>query len=469
MQIPSTSEIRQNIPEELNAHFQRKMVMPGDDHYDTARRAWNLSVDQYPTAILLAENAADISQGIIYAEEHNLGVAVQSTGHGVVKPADNCLLILTSKMKEIQVDEKKQIAYIGAGAKWGQVLEESQQHGLAPLLGSSPDVGVVGYTLGGGMGWLARKFGLATDSVRFFDVVTADGQLLRASATENSDLFWGLRGGGGSLGIVIGMEINLFPINTVYAGNLIYPIEIGNEVFEFYRDWLAYAPEELTSSIVIMNFPKLPEIPELFRGISTVMLRGCYCGSIEQGEALINEWRKWQAPMVDDFKSMPFSQVASISNDPVDPVAGLSTGGWIRELSDESIEMLIQYGVGMNGNSPITVTEVRHAGGAIAKVDPNLTAYSHRNEHFLLQLIGLTPTFEARQYLQNYINQFKTDLAPHLSGNVYMNFLEGDESQERIQNAYSTEAFLKLKEIKRKYDPKNRIRFSFNIVPADWI
>jgi FAD/FMN-containing dehydrogenase len=466
-QLHSTTELIPDDPGDLQFQFLRKIVLAEDNRYDEARSAWNLSVDQRPAAILFAGNEADISQGLIYAADHNLDVAVQSTGHGVIKPADNCLLILTSQLNEIQIDTSTQTAYIGAGAKWGQVLERTQQNGFAPLLGSSPDVGVAGYTLGGGMGWLARKYGLAADSVQYFDVVTADGELLRASATENSDLFWGLKGGGGSLGIVTGMEIRLYPLTSVYGGNLIYPIEIVKEVFENYRDWIVYAPDELTSSIVIMNFPRLTEIPEALRGKSTVMVRGCYCGSIEQGESLFDVWRKWHSPMIDDFKAMPFSQVASISNDPVDPVAGFSTGAWIRELSDEAVRILIQYGVGNDGNSPIAVTEVHHAGGAIARVNPDLTAYSHRNEQHILQIVGLTPTVEARQYLQQYLHQFKTDLAPHFTGNVYMNFLEGDESRERIQDAYSTEAFQRLKEIKRKYDPDNRLCYSFDISPAN--
>lgn len=467
LQISSDLAIEPPIEEKFRSQIKGKVILPGEDQYDDTRRAWNLSVDQRPAAILIAGNVADITKAVLYAGKRNLDIAVQSTGHGVVKAANDCLLILTSNLREIVIDAINRTAYIGAGTKWGEVLDKTQKFGLAPLLGSSPDVGVVGYTLGGGMGWLARKHGLATDSVRFFDVVTADGKSHRASATDNSDLFWGLRGGGGSLGVVTGMEIRLYPVTSVYAGNLIYPVEMATRVLEYYRDWIIYAPDELTSSIVIMNFPQIPEIPDIIRGKSTVMVRGCYCGSLEQGEALINGWRKWQPPMIDDFKAMPFSQVGSISNDPVDPVAGLSTGAWIRDLSDEAIEVLIRFGAGRDGTSPITVTEVRHAGGAITRVDPNLNAYSHRHEQFLLQIIGLTPTIEAHRHLQQYIQQFKTDLAPYLTGNVYMNFLEGEESQERIHDAYTKGAYQKLREIKRKHDQRNRFRYSFNIPPAE--
>jgi FAD/FMN-containing dehydrogenase len=224
------------------------------------------------------------TEAVRFANVEGLAVAVQSTGHGTVRPANDSLLILTSGMKEIRVDAAGQTAWVGAGAKWGMVLDEAQRLGLAPLLGSSPDVGVVGYMLGGGYGWLGRKYGMAADSVRLFEVITADGQLRCASAAENSDLFWRLRGGGGGLGIVTGIETQLYPVTTVYGGNLFCPIEMAREVFQRYRDWIASAPDELTSSILLMNFPPLLDVPEAFGGQSFVMVRGCYSGPVEEGE-----------------------------------------------------------------------------------------------------------------------------------------------------------------------------------------
>ncbi len=451
---------------ELQLRVQGAVITPDNPEYHQARQAWNLSVDQHPAVIVVAANALDVGQAVQFAISQNLNITVQSTGHGVVRPANDSMLIITSKMKNIRVDAAARTAWIEAGAKWGEVLEKTQTVGLAPLLGSSPDVGVVGYTLGGGMGWLGRKYGLAADSVRFFELVTADGRLLRASETENSDLFWGLRGGGGGLGIITGMEIKLYPVSTVYGGNLIYPVEMAKQVYARYRDWIASAPDELTSSIVLMNFPPIPDVPEPLRGQSFIMVRGCYSGPVEQGEALVNMWRNWQAPFIDDFKAMPFSQVATISNDPVDPMPGLSTGAWLRELSDEAIDILIRHVGPGNGPSPVVFAEVRHAGGAIARTNSRANAYGNRDASLLLQMVGVTPTPEAHRQLSQYTGQIKAQLRPYLTGGVYMNFLEGEESQQRVADGFSPETYQRLAALKAAYDPNNRLRSGFNIQPA---
>lgn len=451
---------------QLRSSIQGAVFTPDDPQYDETRQAWNLAVDQHPTVIVVAAGAADVVEATRFAKREELSVTVQSTGHGIVRPADDSLLIITSKMKNIQVNAASQTAWVDAGAKWGEVLEKTQAVGLAPLLGSSPDVGVVGYTLGGGFGWLGRKYGLAADSVRFFGLVTADGRLLRASATENSDLFWALRGGGGSLGIVTGMEIKLYPVTTVYGGNLLYPINMAKEVYSRYRDWITSAPDELTSSILIMNFPPIPQVPEILRGQSFVIVRGCYSGPVEQGQALLQSWRDWRPPLIDAFKEMPFSQVATISNDPVNPMAALSTGAWLRELSDEVIDILIRQVAPGNGASPLVFAEVRHAGGAIARVDPQASAYGNREASLLLQMIGPAPTPEAYSHLMQYTGQIKEYLRPYLTGGVYMNFLEGEESQRRVENGFLPATYRRLMALKAAYDPDNRLRSGFNIQPA---
>ena len=450
---------------QLQECIQGQVITPVDPDYDEARKAWNLNVDQHPAVIVYAESAADVAETVRFSRSEGLGVAVQSTGHGNVRPADNCLLIITSRMRDIRVDIHSQTAWIQAGAKWGMVLEKTQPLGLAPLLGSSPDVSVMGYTLGGGMGWLARKYGLATDSVRYFEVVTAEGEIIRASHTENSDLFWGMRGGGGSLGIVTSMEVQLYPVTTVYGGNLFYPVSEAKEVFGRYRDWISSAPDELTSSIVIMNYPPIPELPEFLRGRSFAIVRGCYCGPIEEGQALLGYWRDWQAPIIDDFKAMPFSEVATISNDPVDPLPGSSSGAWLQELTDEVLDTLIRYGAPNESPPTYLMTEVRHAGGAIARVDPSANAYSHRDAPHSLQVVGITGTPEEYRHLQAYTQSLKRDLEPYMMG-LYMNWLEGEESRERIQDGFSPEAYRRLRQLKANYDPDNRFGFSFNIQPA---
>ncbi|MGE5374522.1 MAG: FAD-binding oxidoreductase, partial [Bacteroidota bacterium] len=348
----------------------------------------------------------------------------------------------------------------------GRVLPLAQAAGLAPLLGSSPDVGAVGYTLGGGMGWLARKYGLSTDSVNRFELVTADGRLLQASREENPDLFWALRGGGGNFGVVTGMEVRLYPVTKVYGGNLYYPVKMAREVYARFREWIAHAPEELTSSVVIMNYPPFPQVPDFLRGRSFVMIRGCYCGTDEDGEKLLRFWRNWQAPVIDDFKAMSFSDVAAISNDPVDPIPGQSSGAWLNDLEDETVDLLLKYVLPQGGPPLLMFAEVRHAGGAIGRVDPGSAAYGNRGAVLSLQMVGAAPTPEAHVALRQHIARFKEELKSHLHGGVYLNFVEGEEARASTQKGYLPENFARLQIVKAKYDPQNRFSHSYDISPA---
>jgi hypothetical protein len=451
----------------LQSEIQGKVVQSTDADYDDARRAWNLTVNHRPVGVVMATHALDIVKAIQFARKEKLTVSVQSTGHGTVRPASGGdLLVNTAGMVRVQVDAAARTAWIEAGAKWKDVLERTQAVGLAPLLGSAPHVGAVGYTLGGGLGWLARKYGAAADSVRHFEVVTADGKLRRASETENPDLFWGLRGGSGNLAVVTGMEINLYPVTTVYGGSLIYPVEMAGEVFPRYRDWISSAPDELTSSVAVMNFPPIPPVPEPLRGQSFVMVRGCYCGPVDQGEALIQPWRDWRSPVIDAFKAMPFSQVATISNDPVDPLPALSTGAWLRALSDDAIATLLGYAIPGDNPSPLLVVEVRHIAGTVATASSPLSAYSSQGWELLLQLVGITPTPEAYNHVARLTGQVKAELGPALSGAIYMNLVEGDESRRRVKDGFTPQAYRRLLALKSTFDPDNLLHSGFNLSPA---
>src|SRR5690606_6510973 len=327
-----------------------------------------------------------------------------------------------------------QTAWIEGGSKWWPVLERAQAVGLMPLLGSTPDVGAVGYTLGGGVGWLARKYGLSADSVNAFEVVTADGEILWASEDENSDLFWALRGGGGSFGVVTGMEIRLYPVTTVYGGNLYYPAEMAKEVMTRFREWIKTTPEELTSSVVLMNYPPIPEVPDFLRGQSFVRVRGAYTGDMEVGEELMKYWREWKTPAFDMFGPLPLTRVAEISNDPQDPVGAFVTGVWLKDLSDEAIDTIIRYAL----DPRITISEIRHVGdGAISRVDKHANAYGNRDASLVLELIAITPTQDMWLAADAYAREYKQALEGHLTGGVYINFLEGDERQARTKDAFT--------------------------------
>jgi FAD/FMN-containing dehydrogenase len=444
-----------------------QVLTPEEEGYDRARMAWNLTVDQHPAVIVIPRSADDIVEAVRFADSQNLAVAVKATGHGTIREANDSLLIDTSRMVDVHVNAAAQTAWVSAGAKWGRVLEAAQAVGLAPLLGSTPDVGAVGYTLGGGMGWLARKYGLSADSVNYFELVTADSRRVRASAQENADLFWGLRGGGGNFGVVTGMEIRLYPVSMVYGGNLFYPISLAKEVYAHYRNWIAGAPDDLTSSVVLMNFPPVPAVPEFLRGQSFVLVRGAYSGLVEKGEELLQYWRSWQPPLVDTFRVMPFSEVAAISNDPLDPMPSLSSGAWLKDLDDETVETLIRFMVPQGQPPMLVFAEVRHAGGAISKVDPQSAAYGNRDALYSLQVVAGTPTPQIHDAVKSYVAQIKNALGSHLHGGVYLNFVEGAEARAATKKGFSADTFLRLQLLKEKYDPRNRFSHSYVISTKD--
>ncbi len=448
---------------QLRSQIQGSVSAPGESDYDELRAAWNLAVDQHPALIVMAQSAADIVAAVRFANQANLKVAVQATGHGVIRPANDSLLINTSRFTEVRVNAASRTAWISAGAQWSIVLAQAQAVGLAPLLGSSPGVGAIGYTLGGGMGWLARKYGLSIDSVNCFEVVTANGEIVEASAAQNTDLFWGLRGGGGGLGVITGMEVRLYPVTEFYGGNLYYPIAQAHEVFVRYREWIATAPDELTSAIVIMNYPPLPFFPEPLRGKAIAQVRGAYCGPIERGAALMKFWRDWQAPLIDDFAARPFADIAKVSNDPVDPMPSATSGAWLKDLSAETLATLIEHGAATRGPLPLIVTEVRHAGGAITRVDPLSNAYSHRHAPHCLGLIGTAATPEAQAAFRGIAGQMKQALQPHLTGGVYLNFLEGEEAVAHSRDGFSPESYRRLQALKSLYDPNNRFSHSYDL------
>lgn len=446
--------------------IQGRVIEPGQMGYDTARSGWNLTVEYRPSRIVVAQSAEDVAAAVQMAGKAGLGIAVMATGHGPITPAGaEALMIVTSEMTGVEVDPATRTAWVEAGTKWGAVLSAAQQHGLAPLLGSSPDVGAVGYTLGGGLGWLARKYGVSADSVRAFEVVTTDGERLHVSETEHADLFWGMRGGGGSLAIVTRMQIALHPVTTVYAGNLLYPVGMAAEILGRYCAWMPSLPEEMTSSIVLMNFPPFPMVPEPLRGKSFAIVRGCYAGDAQAGEELLKSWRSWREPAIDLFRPMPFAEASTISNDPEDPSPGVITGAWLGDLGQEVSDTLMRFTFPLDGPPPLIFTEVRHVGGASARVDPATAAYSNRDADLLLDSVAMAPTPEAAEAAKRHMQAMKTALGSHLTGRVYMNFLEVEESRARIADAFSPATYQRLRELKTRWDPENRLRYGFAIEP----
>lgn len=448
----------------LTAAVRGAVVFPGDAGYDQARASWNLATDQRPAAVVRAADADDVAAAVRFAAGRGLGVAIQCTGHGVARPADGGLLVLTEALDAVQIDPQARTARIEAGVQWGTVLEKAAPFGLAPLLGSSPGVGAVGFTLGGGLGWLARRHGLAADHVRWFEVVTADGVLRRTSAVESPGLFWALRGGGaGSLGAVTAMKIELMPVDVVYGGSLFYDESQAQEVAARYVEWIANAPDELTSSLVFMNFPPLDMVPEPMRGRSFVVVRGCHCGPVEDGEASLRFWRDWRTPDLDFFGPMPFAQAAAISNDPVDPMPAGTTSEWLRDLDKGTVDILLEHAFPA-GPRPILFLEVRHVAGAMNRIPPDEAAYGSRHGSLLMEAIGPVPTPETAAALTEQLARLRERVRPSTAGGVYLNFLEGSERFARSAEAFTPAGYQRLQQLKRELDPQNVFRYGIDLI-----
>jgi UDP-N-acetylenolpyruvoylglucosamine reductase len=454
---------RQSI-DHLRGQVRGRVSLPGDGEYEHLRLGFNRSVDQHPALILAAGNAEDVAAGVRFAHDQRLGIAVKSTGHGQKYPGDGALLIVTTEMAAVQIDPTARTARVEAGAIWQQVVEPAAEYGLAPLLGTAPAVGVIGYTLGGGFGWLARRYGYATDSVRWIELVTADGRLRRISAREEAELFWGVRGGGGGFGVVTALEFDLYPVAKVYGGSLVYPGEVARDAVRFFRDWVQTTPQELTSSISIFKYPPAAFLPEEIRGKTQVVVRAVYTGDEKPGRSAMNAWLDWRTPDANTFCEMPFAAIGQVSNDRTEPVESYQANALFDNLPDAAIDQIVHAAT--DGGSPLFATEIRHAGGAIAQADPAICAMSHRDAQFCLIIVGIPFNPAMRAPIAAYQGQTLEALEPYTNKRVFANFMNRPEALDHVRDAYSPEAYARLVALKANVDPDNLFRFAYRFAPA---
>lgn len=452
----------------LRSTVRGDVHVPGTRGYDAAAGAWNLAARQHPAVIVMAERTADVIAAVQFARDADMGVGVMATGHGVGTPADGGLLVNTSRMREVRVDAETGTVRVQAGASWRDVIPLARAHGLAGLAGSAPHVGVVGYTMGGGFGWLGRKYGLNSSSVTAADVVTADGALRRASDDEHADLCWGLKGGGGNFGIVTSLQFRLYPLTAVYGGAVYHPIERGPEVLARYASWSAELPDEMTTAVAFMNIPPLASVPGPLRGRSVVMVKGCYCGTrLEDGEALFRAVRAGLGrPIADTFGPLSVAELDKISRDPVAPLGVIQYAGMLADLSPEVINALVDA-AGAGSGSPLLLVEIRQLGGALARRDDELHPMGAGDAAFSLNALGLSATPEHAEGARRQIARLADATRRHQTGAVFVNFMEFDPAQERVGSAYPPEDWQRLVALKDKYDPGNLFRFNRNIPPAD--
>ena len=430
------------------------------------RAAWNLNARQRPAVVVVAEGAADVLAAVRFARDGGLGVGVMATGHGVGTPPDGGLLVNTSRMRGVRVDPVSQTVRVEAGALWKDVIPHAHEHGLATLAGSAPHVGVVGYTMGGGFGWLGRRYGLNSASVTEAEVVTAEGELVRASAQENADLFWGLKGGGGNFGIVASLEFRLYPLESVFGGSVFYPVEKAGEVLSAYARWSASLPDEMTTAVTFMNIPPLPSVHDALRGRSVVVVKGCYCGERPQdGEGIFRSVREGLGgPIMDTFREMPVTEMDGISMDPTDPLGVVQHAELLSDLSPEAVDALVRV-AGAGSGSPLTILELRQLGGALARAPqhPSLLGGTAR---FSMNAIGATFTPEMEDPVRAYLARLDEATRPYQTGETFINFMEENPAGHRVRAAYTREDWERLVALKAKHDPRNLFRFNRNIPPS---
>ena len=450
----------------LDASISGAVVTPADPDWDAARVAWNLAVDQRPAAVTLPESAEDVVAIVDFARQNGLRVAPQGTGHNA-HPLENLLeatiLVKTERMRGVEIDPEARIARVEAGALWMDVTGPAAEHGLAALAGSSPDVGVVGYTLGGGLSLLARRYGLSANNVAAVELVTADGQHLRADHAHHPDLFWALRGGGGSFGIVTAVELELKPLTEVYAGVMFWPQSRAREVLQTWRIWTRQnLPDEILSVGRLLNVPPLPEIPEPLRGRSFVVVEIVYVGDEADGAELIEPLRAL-GPEIDTVATVPVTALSHLHMDPPQPVPGAGDGMLLKELSGDLIDDFVESAAGEAGSALISA-EIRHIGGAAGRPAPEHGALAAIEAPYIMFAVGMAPTPEVAAVVNAQVDGVKTALAPGRAKHDYLNFIE---RKVETRSLYPNEiTYRRLRAVKAKYDPRDMVQSNHPIPPA---
>ena len=453
--------------DQLRAAFRGPVLLPTDQDYDAARAIWNGAIDRCPACIARCTGVADVVAAVRFARERELLVAVRSGGHGVGGHAlcDGGLVIDLSPMKGIRVDRLARTARAQAGVLWGELDRETQLYGLATVGGIVTHTGIAGLTLGGGIGWLMRKHGATVDNLLSVDLVTADGEVLRASEDENPDLFWGVRGGGGNFGIVTSFEYRLHPVGPVVLGGPIFhPLEDAREVLHFYREFIADAPDDLTTIFELSVAPPLPSLPDEVHGKPVVMVGACYAGSPDEGAEVLRPLKAFGGPIVDLLEPKPYAALQSMF-DPSVP------HGWHRfwksvelpPLTDGAIDTLVEYAAAQTSSRSYCI--VFQLGGALARVNDDATAFSQRNtaHNVVINAVWTEDDSDGERHV-GWAREFFSALQPHAGRHVYVNFL-GDEGAERVRQAYGDRKYDRLTALKRTYDPTNVFRLNQNIEP----
>lgn len=435
----------------LAARVSGSVYRPGDAGYAEEIAGFNTAIVHSPEIVVAVRSAEDVAAAIRYAGQHGLAVTVQATGHGAYKPITSGLMISTRHLNSVVIDAENKTATIGGGTTWAPVVAAAHEHGLAPVTGSSCTVGVVGFLLGGGIGPLARSHGFGSDYLLNLKVVTGEGGIVQASREENPDLFWALRGGKKGLGIVTEVEIRLVELPSLYAGCLFFAEEHIEAALRTWVTWTADAPSDVTTSVVVLNFPPLEFVPPPFRGRRLLSLRFAYPGDTETGEELAAPLRAAAPIYMDLLGPMPASQVAKIHCDPENPAPSWVHGMLLSHIDQDTATAFLGH-VGPGANAPFLAAELRHIGSASSVDTSDGSAVGGRGARYTAAFIGVRPDLFATE-MPTHADAIRSSLAAWISEENNINFLGEHRSEELIGTSWPPETAARLAEVRRKYDP----------------
>ncbi|ORA31572.1 FAD-binding oxidoreductase [Mycobacterium aquaticum] len=438
----------------LRAHVAAPVAFPGEAGYERAA-PWNLAASVEPAAVVAATSAYDVANTVGFAGRRGFRVSVQATGHGALSVASDTILVVTAGMTGCIVDPVTRTARVAAGATWQHVLDAAAPHRLAALCGSSPNVGVVGFLTGGGVGPLVRTVGLSSDYVRSFELVTGTGEVLRATPEENPDLFWGLRGGKSTLGIVTAVEIELLPISEFYGGSIYFDGTDAPTVLREWARWCAELPENISTSIALLQLPEMPGIPEPLAGKLTVAVRYVAVDEFDDAERRLAPLRAVANPVLDTVGVLPYAAIGAVHADPVDPMPVSENHTLLREFTTETVDVILAA-AGPDSGSMQTIVDVRMLGGALAREGAHRSAFCHRDAAFAVTVIGV-PAPPVAEVVRSQADALVAELTPWSTGGQLPNFAPSDDAG-RAARVYDEDTRHWLAALAERYDPAGVFR-----------
>ncbi|MET0693428.1 MAG: FAD-dependent oxidoreductase [Propionibacteriaceae bacterium] len=454
----STTFLSTSIAEQLTAAGASRVITPDQPDYATELATFNLATRHTPAVVVAATSTEDVAVAVRVANQLDLGFTVIGQGHGVLDPAVGGIAVTTRGLAGVQVDEAGRTATVRAGTVWSAVIDAATPLGLAPLCGSAPHVGVMGYLLGGGLGPVARTYGYAADHVQSFRVVTPDGRLVTADQDHEPDLFWALRGGKGGLGVVVEATIYLFPLASVYGGGIYFAAADARAVLRAFSEWTAQVPENVTSSVALLRLPPLPELPPPLRGQFVVHVRVAIVGDREEAEALLAPIRSVATPLIDAVGDLPYAAIGSIHNDPVNPMPVAEGGVTLRAFGSDTADALLAA-AGPDVDVPLVAVEIRHLGGALSRQPTVPNAVGGRDAAYGLHVVGAPVPELLETVIPQVIRGIFAALGPWRTGGALVNFVGKANDPDSLRNAWPAEIAERLDQVRASYDQQGRFPY----------